>query len=172
MTQWERLQQLDTVYSQRAFDLYNRDEFPMEVRHYLAHWIEGQDWERASRDSSQAAFLFQVLLENLDNQFSRFAQERDSFLLQRNFRRYKQNFQKYQEEPYTLANIIHWFLVKEREILNDAELAQQVSTLKYHHHHHFFYQHHHQHLLIHSQCLRCRHCRFSQRQWSWRARDK
>uniref|UniRef100_A0A8C2QAT9 Signal transducer and activator of transcription n=1 Tax=Cyprinus carpio TaxID=7962 RepID=A0A8C2QAT9_CYPCA len=142
MTQWERLQQLDTVYSQRAFDLYNRDEFPMEVRHYLAHWIEGQDWERASRDSSQAAFLFQVLLENLDNQFSRFAQERDSFLLQRNFRRYKQNFQKYQEEPYTLANIIHWFLVKEREILNDAELAQQVSTLK-----------------------------FSQRQWSWRARD-
>uniref|UniRef100_A0A8C1QRL6 Signal transducer and activator of transcription n=1 Tax=Cyprinus carpio TaxID=7962 RepID=A0A8C1QRL6_CYPCA len=168
MTQWERLQQLDTVYSQRAFDLYNRDEFPMEVRHYLAHWIEGQDWERASRDSSQAAFLFQVLLENLDNQFSRFAQERDSFLLQRNFRRYKQNFQKYQEEPYTLANIIHWFLVKEREILNDAELAQQVSTLKYHHHHHFFYQHHHQHILIHSQCLRCRHCRFSQRQWSWR----
>uniref|UniRef100_A0A672K6R0 Signal transducer and activator of transcription n=1 Tax=Sinocyclocheilus grahami TaxID=75366 RepID=A0A672K6R0_SINGR len=93
MTQWERLQQLDTVYSQRAFDLYNRDEFPMEVRHYLAHWIEGQDWERASRDSSRAAFLFQVLLENLDNQFSRFAQEKDSFLLQRNFRRYKQNFQ-------------------------------------------------------------------------------
>uniref|UniRef100_A0A673MNZ0 Signal transducer and activator of transcription n=1 Tax=Sinocyclocheilus rhinocerous TaxID=307959 RepID=A0A673MNZ0_9TELE len=130
MTQWERLQQLDTVYSQRAFDLYNRDEFPMEVRHYLAHWIEGQDWERASRDSSQAAFLFQVLLENLDNQFSRFAQEKDSFLLQRNFRRYKQNFQKYQEEPYTLATIINWFLVKEREILNDAELAQQVQTLQ------------------------------------------
>uniref|UniRef100_A0A672Q4B3 Signal transducer and activator of transcription n=1 Tax=Sinocyclocheilus grahami TaxID=75366 RepID=A0A672Q4B3_SINGR len=90
---WERLQQLDTVYSQRAFDLYNGDEFPMEVRHYLAHWIEGQDWERASRDSSQAAFLFQVLLENLDNQFSRFVQEKESFLLQRNFRRYKQNFQ-------------------------------------------------------------------------------
>uniref|UniRef100_A0A8C1K4C5 Signal transducer and activator of transcription n=1 Tax=Cyprinus carpio TaxID=7962 RepID=A0A8C1K4C5_CYPCA len=130
MTQWERLQQLDTVYSQRAFDLYNGDEFPMDVRHYLAHWIEGQDWERASRDSSQAAFLFQVLLENLDNQFSRFAQERDSFLLQRNFRRYKQNFQKYQEEPYTLATIINWFLVKEKGILNDAELAQQVQTLQ------------------------------------------
>uniref|UniRef100_A0A8C2HTZ9 Signal transducer and activator of transcription n=1 Tax=Cyprinus carpio TaxID=7962 RepID=A0A8C2HTZ9_CYPCA len=111
-------------------ELINGDEFPMDVRHYLAHWIEGQDWERASRDSSQAAFLFQVLLENLDNQFSRFAQERDSFLLQRNFRRYKQNFQKYQEEPYTLATIINWFLVKEKGILNDAELAQQVQTLQ------------------------------------------
>ncbi|KAK7155493.1 hypothetical protein R3I93_010203 [Phoxinus phoxinus] len=130
MTHWEQLQQLDTVYSQRASDLYNGDEFPMEVRHFLASWIEAQDWERASRDSSQAAFLFQVLLENLDNQFSRFSQEKDSFLLQRNFRRYKQNFQKYQEEPYTLAAIINWFLVKEKEILNDAELAQQVQTLQ------------------------------------------
>lgn len=130
MTQWDQLQQLDTVYSQRAFDLYNGDEFPMEVRHYLAQWIEGQDWERASRDSSQAAFLFQVLLENLDNQFSRFSQERDCFLLQRNFRRYKQNFHKYQEEPCTLAAIINWFLLKEKEILNDAELALQVQTLQ------------------------------------------
>ncbi|XP_051567605.1 signal transducer and activator of transcription 1-alpha/beta-like isoform X1 [Myxocyprinus asiaticus] len=130
MTQWESLQRLDTVYLQKVFDLYNGDEFSMDVRHYLAHWIEGQDWERASRDSSQAVLLFQVLLENLDNQFSRFAQEKESFLLQRNFRRYKQNFQKYQEEPYTLAAIIHWFLVKEKEILNEAELAQQVKMLQ------------------------------------------
>jgi len=54
--------------------------------------------------------------------------------------------QKYQEEPYTLAAIINWFLVKEKEILNDAELAQQVSTLKCYHHHHPYYQH--QHILI------------------------
>ncbi len=36
--------------------------------------------------------LFQVLLENLDIQHSRFIQE-ESFLLQHNIRRYKQNFQ-------------------------------------------------------------------------------
>lgn len=35
--------------------------------------------------------------------------------------------QRYQEEPYNLAVIIHWFLRKEKEILNDAELAQKVS---------------------------------------------
>lgn len=130
MSQWQLLLQLDTVYQQRVFDLYNSDEFPMDVRHYLAHWIEGEDWERASRDSSLAVLLFQVLLENLDNQFSRFAQDKESFLLQRNFRRYKQNFQRYQEEPYNLAAIVHWFLTKEKEILNDAELAQKVQTLQ------------------------------------------
>ncbi|XP_056605751.1 signal transducer and activator of transcription 2 [Triplophysa dalaica] len=130
MSQWQNLRELDTVYQQRVSDLYNRDEFPMDVRHYLAHWIEGQDWERASREPSLAVLLFQVLLENLDNQFSRFAQDRESFLLQRNFRRYKQNFQMYQEEPYNLAVIIHWFLTKEKEILNDADLAQKVQTLQ------------------------------------------
>uniref|UniRef100_A0A8C1SPB5 Signal transducer and activator of transcription 2 n=1 Tax=Cyprinus carpio TaxID=7962 RepID=A0A8C1SPB5_CYPCA len=123
MTQWERLQQLDTVYSQRAFDLYNGDEFPMDVRHYLAHWIEGQDWERASRDSSQAAFLFQVLLENLDNQFSRFAQERDSFLLQRNFRRYKQNFQVSKLTQKSLKYNIYYYICKKIMFMNHAVLV-------------------------------------------------
>lgn len=61
--------------------------------------------------------------------------------------------QKYQEEPYTLAAIINWFLVKEKEILNDAELAQQVSTLMCYHHHHSYFQHHHQHILIFSLSL-------------------
>ncbi|XP_051561988.1 signal transducer and activator of transcription 1-alpha/beta-like isoform X3 [Myxocyprinus asiaticus] len=130
MTQWESLQRLDTAYLQKVFDLYNGDELSMDVRYYLAHWIEGQDWERASRDSSQAVLLYQVLLENLDNQFSRFAQERGFFLLQHNIRRHKQNFQKYQEEPCTLATIIHSYLVKEKEILNEAELAQQVKILQ------------------------------------------
>ncbi|TRZ02548.1 hypothetical protein DNTS_026593 [Danionella cerebrum] len=130
MAQWEQLQQLDAMYSQKVSDLYNNDDFPMEVRHYLASWIESQDWDRASRDPSHAALLFQVLLQNLDNQFSRFAQDRDCFLLQCHFRRYKQNFQKHQEEPLFIAEIIKWFLQKEREILNDAELAQQVQTLQ------------------------------------------
>ncbi|XP_051986305.1 signal transducer and activator of transcription 1-alpha/beta-like isoform X2 [Xyrauchen texanus] len=130
MTQWESLQQLDTAYRQKVFDLYSRDVLSMDVRYYLAHWIEDQDWERASRDSSQAVLLYQVFLENLDNQFSRFAHEREFFLLQHKFRQYKQNFQKYQEEPCILATSIHWYLVKEKEILNEAELAQQVKMLQ------------------------------------------
>lgn len=48
--------------------------------------------KRASRDHDLAMVLFQVLLENLDIQHSRFVQE-ESFLLKHNIRRYKQNFQ-------------------------------------------------------------------------------
>ncbi|MBN3307216.1 STAT1 protein, partial [Amia calva] len=119
MTQWEQLQQLDSTYLQRVDELYSREVFPMDVRHYLAHWIESQD-----------CILFQVLLENLDNQHSRFVQEGESFLLQRNFRRFKTTFQSYQEQPCYLASTIKWFLDKEREILGSAMLAEQVKMLQ------------------------------------------
>ncbi|XP_012680392.2 signal transducer and activator of transcription 2 isoform X2 [Clupea harengus] len=132
MAQWEGLQQLDPMYRQKVHELYDRDELPMDVRHYLATWIESQEWDRAARDPSLAVVLFQVLLENLDNQYSRFMQEGngESFVLQCNFRKFKQNFQRYQEEPYTLASTIQWFLTKEREILQMAELSNQVQSLQ------------------------------------------
>ncbi|KAM9483316.1 signal transducer and activator of transcription 2 isoform 2-T2 [Clarias gariepinus] len=129
MAQWERLKQLDSACLQRVDDLYHTDALPMAVREYLAHWIEDQDWEGASRDTSRAVVLFQILLENLDNQYSRFVQE-NNFLMHRNFRHFKQTFQRYQEDPCSLAETINWFLVKEREIVEAAELAQEVQMLQ------------------------------------------
>uniref|UniRef100_A0A4W5KVL4 Signal transducer and activator of transcription n=1 Tax=Hucho hucho TaxID=62062 RepID=A0A4W5KVL4_9TELE len=129
MAQWEKLRQLESVYLTQVDELYDGEAFPMDVRHYLAHWIEGQDWDRAARDHDVAMVLFQVLLENLDIQHSRFVQGGESFLLQHNIRRFKHSFQRYQEEPYNLASIIQWFLAKEKEILQNAELAEQCLFL-------------------------------------------
>ncbi|CAL8339175.1 unnamed protein product [Merluccius merluccius] len=128
MAQWESLSQLHS-YSQQLHELYDREGLPMDVRHYLAAWIEKQDWARAAQDLDFAMVLYQVLLENLDNQYSRFVQE-ESFLMQHNIRRYKQNFQRYQERPCSLASEILWFLEKEKEILQTANLAEQVQGLK------------------------------------------
>uniref|UniRef100_A0A8D0D5C1 Signal transducer and activator of transcription n=1 Tax=Sander lucioperca TaxID=283035 RepID=A0A8D0D5C1_SANLU len=124
MAQWDRLRQLPAAYTQQLHELYDRDALPMDVRHYLSAWIEKQ---RAARDHDFAMVLFQVLLENLDIQHSRFVQE-ESLLLQHNIRRYKQNFQKYLDEPCALANTILWFLGKEKEILQSADLAEQVEA--------------------------------------------
>ncbi|XP_070813978.1 signal transducer and activator of transcription 2 isoform X2 [Chaetodon trifascialis] len=128
MAQWDRLRQLPAVYGQQLHELYDRDALPMDVRHYLSVWIEKQEWHRAARDHDLAMVLFQVLLENLDIQHSRFVQE-ESFLLQHNIRRYKHSFQKYQDDPCVLASTILWFLEKEKEILQSADLAEQVQFL-------------------------------------------
>uniref|UniRef100_A0A8C6LJM3 Signal transducer and activator of transcription 2 n=1 Tax=Nothobranchius furzeri TaxID=105023 RepID=A0A8C6LJM3_NOTFU len=125
MSQWERLMLLSTGYIQQLHDLYDRDGLPMDVRHHLSAWIEKQDWARAAQDHEHAVVLFQVLLENLDIQHSRFVQE-ESFLQQHNIRRYKQNFQMYQDEPCSLAETILWFLVQEKKILSSADLDEQV----------------------------------------------
>ncbi|XP_054882733.1 signal transducer and activator of transcription 2 isoform X1 [Poeciliopsis prolifica] len=129
MAQWERLRQLSPTYWQQLHELYDRDGLPMDVRHYLSAWMEKQEWERAARDYGLAMVLYQVLLENLDIQHSRFVQE-ESFLQQHNIRRYKQSFQRYQDEPCVLASTIQWFLEKEKEILTSAELSEQVQNLQ------------------------------------------
>uniref|UniRef100_A0A2I4B9W7 Signal transducer and activator of transcription n=1 Tax=Austrofundulus limnaeus TaxID=52670 RepID=A0A2I4B9W7_AUSLI len=128
MAQWDKLRQMPVGYQQQLHELYDRDGLPMDVRHYLSAWIEKQEWKRAARDYDLAMVLFQVLLENLDIQHSRFVQE-ELFLQQHNIRRYKQNFQRYQDEPCDLAGTILWFLEKEKEILDRAELDQQVQLL-------------------------------------------
>ncbi|KAJ8358721.1 hypothetical protein SKAU_G00152460 [Synaphobranchus kaupii] len=111
-------------------EIYCQGEFPMDVRYYLAPWIESQDWLRAKHDLSVASILFQALQENLDNQHSRFVQDGESFLMQRNIRRFKQNFQRYEEQPWALANIIESCLSKEQDILRSAQLAEQVQMLQ------------------------------------------
>lgn len=44
MAQWERLCNLPPQYRQQLDELYDKDVLPMEVRHYLAGWIEKQEW--------------------------------------------------------------------------------------------------------------------------------
>ncbi|KAK2862222.1 hypothetical protein Q5P01_001755 [Channa striata] len=129
MAQWERLRQLSPAYRQQLHELYDRDALPMDVRHYLSVWIEKQEWKRAARDHDLAMVLFQVLLENLDIQHSRFVQD-ESFLMQHNIRRHKQNVQRYLDDPCALASTILWFLEKEKEILQSADLAEQVQFLQ------------------------------------------
>ncbi|KAJ8387241.1 hypothetical protein AAFF_G00158640 [Aldrovandia affinis] len=134
MAQWEKIKHLDAQHLEKVSKLYEGSpEFPMDVRQYLAQWIEGQDWLSASKDPYAASLLFQVLLENLDHQQGRFAQEQEgeSFLILHKFRGFKHNFQeKYQEEPCKLADIILWYLNEEKEILQSAQLAEQVQSLQ------------------------------------------
>ncbi|NXU02909.1 STAT1 protein, partial [Buphagus erythrorhynchus] len=91
MTQWYQLQQLDSKYLEQVHQLYD-DSFPMEIRQYLAQWLENQDWEHAANNVSFATLLFHDLLSQLDDQFSRFLIE-NNFLLQHNIRKSKRNLQ-------------------------------------------------------------------------------
>lgn len=83
--------------------------------------------ERAARDHDLAMVLFQVLLENLDIQHSRFVQE-ESFLLQHNIRRYKQNFQVCLNATFQLTNE-HLFVLnfgKADKLVNLSSVGEEL----------------------------------------------
>ncbi|XP_053327825.1 signal transducer and activator of transcription 1-alpha/beta [Spea bombifrons] len=129
MAQWYELQQIDNKFLEQVHQLYD-DSFPMEIRQYLAQWIEAKDWDHASNSASLATVLFHELLAQLDDQYSRFSSE-SNVLLQHNIRKSKRNFQEnFQEDPLKMAMIINNCLKDERKILATAKLhnTNQVGT--------------------------------------------
>ncbi|KFQ45480.1 Signal transducer and activator of transcription 1, partial [Nestor notabilis] len=127
MAQWYQLQQLDSKFLEQVHQLYD-DSFPMEIRQYLAQWLENQDWEHAASNVSFATVLFHDLLSQLDDQFSRFLIE-NNFLLQHNIRKSKRNLQdNFLEDPIQMAMIICSCLKEERKILSSAQLSNQMEV--------------------------------------------
>ncbi|XP_030064730.1 LOW QUALITY PROTEIN: signal transducer and activator of transcription 1-alpha/beta [Microcaecilia unicolor] len=124
MNQWYQLQQLDCKFLEQVHQLYD-DSFPMEIRQYLAQWLENQDWEHAATNVSFATLLFHDLLSQLDDQYSRFALE-SNFLLQHNIRKSKRNLQdNFLEDPLQMAMIINNCLKEEQKILENAQRLEQ-----------------------------------------------
>uniref|UniRef100_A0A4W3GSQ5 Signal transducer and activator of transcription n=1 Tax=Callorhinchus milii TaxID=7868 RepID=A0A4W3GSQ5_CALMI len=132
MAQWNQLQQLDTRYLEQLHQLYS-DSFPMELRQFLAAWIETQDWAYAASKESHATLVFHNLLGEIDQQYSRFLQE-SNVLYQHNLRKIKQYLQsRYLERPMEIARIIARCLWEEARLLQVAASVSQVAGQSPHH---------------------------------------
>ncbi|XP_043931132.1 signal transducer and activator of transcription 4 isoform X2 [Protopterus annectens] len=119
MSQWNQVQQLELQFLEQVDKVYD-DNFPMDVRHSLAEWIENQDWDVASHNELLAAILFQNLLVEVEKRYSQAAQEKN-FLLMHNVKRIKQHLQvKYHGNPLHMSIVISTCLKEERRILAAA----------------------------------------------------
>ncbi|XP_044522378.1 signal transducer and activator of transcription 4 [Gracilinanus agilis] len=124
MSQWNQVQQLEIKFLEQVDQFYD-DTFPMEVRHLLAQWIEGQDWEAASNNETMATILLQNLLLQLDEQLGRVAQEKNLLLIH-NLKRIRKQLQgKYHGNPMHIAVVISNCLREERRILAAASMPVQ-----------------------------------------------
>uniref|UniRef100_A0A8C2TC86 Signal transducer and activator of transcription n=1 Tax=Coturnix japonica TaxID=93934 RepID=A0A8C2TC86_COTJA len=125
MSQWSQVQQLEIKFLEQVDQFYD-DNFPMEIRHLLAQWIESQDWEAASNNEAMATILLQNLLIQVDDQLDKVSQEKNLLLIH-NLKRTRKLLQgKYQGNPMHIAVIISNCLREERRILAAASMPVQV----------------------------------------------
>uniref|UniRef100_A0A8C2TCU7 Signal transducer and activator of transcription n=1 Tax=Coturnix japonica TaxID=93934 RepID=A0A8C2TCU7_COTJA len=124
MSQWSQVQQLEIKFLEQVDQFYD-DNFPMEIRHLLAQWIESQDWEAASNNEAMATILLQNLLIQVDDQLDKVSQEKNLLLIH-NLKRTRKLLQgKYQGNPMHIAVIISNCLREERRILAAASMPVQ-----------------------------------------------
>ncbi|XP_012503376.1 PREDICTED: signal transducer and activator of transcription 4 [Propithecus coquereli] len=129
MSQWNQVQQLEIKFLEQVDQFYD-DNFPMEIRHLLAQWIENQDWEAASNNETMATILLQNLLIQLDEHLGRVSKEKNLLLIH-NLKRIRKVLQgKFHGNPMHVAVVISNCLREERRILAAANMPVQEALSK------------------------------------------
>ncbi|RXM37273.1 Signal transducer and activator of transcription 1-alpha/beta [Acipenser ruthenus] len=127
MTQWKQVQHLEIKFLEQVDHFYD-DNFPMEIRQFLADWIENQDWDTASNSESMATVLFHNLLSQLEEQCS----QEKMFLQRHNLKRIKQQTEvKYRANPLHMAGVISNCLREERRIIATSCMLEQPNVNKF-----------------------------------------
>ncbi|XP_041857342.1 signal transducer and activator of transcription 1-like [Melanotaenia boesemani] len=127
MAQWQELLRLDSVLQDRVRQLYE-GQLPREIRHWLADWIENQDWGSAAVDENKASSCFHALLGHLEELWNRSVQE-NNILQGPDFLGMKHYLvEHFQDKPVNLAILVSECLKEEKKILTSANPAEFCSN--------------------------------------------
>uniref|UniRef100_A0A8C5GU02 Signal transducer and activator of transcription n=1 Tax=Gouania willdenowi TaxID=441366 RepID=A0A8C5GU02_GOUWI len=123
MAMWIQAQQLqgDALHQMQA--LYGQ-HFPIEVRHYLAQWIENQQWDLVDMDNPAEEAKAKRLLDNLVAELQMKAQLQggeDGFLLKIKLGHYANQLKStYDRCPLELVRCIKHILHSEQRLVQEA----------------------------------------------------
>ncbi|XP_042577329.1 signal transducer and activator of transcription 5B-like [Cyprinus carpio] len=104
MAVWIQAQQLQGDALHQMQSLYGQ-HFPIEVRHYLSQWIEGQPWDGIDLENPQEEIKAKRLLDSLIQELQKKAEHQvgeDGFLLKIKL---GQNSSQLNVLPYNSLNI-------------------------------------------------------------------
>ncbi|XP_029402002.1 signal transducer and activator of transcription 5A [Mus pahari] len=123
MAGWIQAQQLQGDALRQMQVLYGQ-HFPIEVRHYLAQWIESQPWDAIDLDNPQDRGQATQLLEGLVQELQKKAEHQvgeDGFLLKIKLGHYATQLQStYDRCPMELVRCIRHILYNEQRLVREA----------------------------------------------------
>nr|XP_061838118.1 inactive phospholipase C-like protein 2 [Nerophis lumbriciformis] len=123
MAVWIQAQQLQGDALHQMQSLYGQ-HFPIEVRHYLSQWIEGQLWDNIDLENPQEEFKAKRLLEGLIQELQNKAEHQvgeDGFLLKIKLGHYASQLKStYDRCPLELVRCIKHILYTEQRLVREA----------------------------------------------------
>ncbi|CAB1312169.1 unnamed protein product, partial [Coregonus sp. 'balchen'] len=126
MAVWIQAQQLQGDALHQMQSLYGQ-HFPIEVRHYLAQWIEGQLWDSVELENPQDELKAKRLLDGLVQELQRKAEHQvgeDGFLLKIKLGHYASQLKStYDRCPLELVRCIKHILHTEQRLVQEATNA-------------------------------------------------
>ncbi|XP_048878159.1 signal transducer and activator of transcription 6 isoform X2 [Brienomyrus brachyistius] len=123
MAQWEKVKSLPP---QSLSELYPA-EFPMEVRYYLARWIEDQPWEKFNVDDpSQEPQALQIL-EQIISFLQGIAQHNVNVVERLRLQHIGTKMSEFQSQPLLLVKTVQNILRKERDLLSQMAVTSHQN---------------------------------------------
>uniref|UniRef100_A0A8C2ZSP2 Signal transducer and activator of transcription 5a n=1 Tax=Cyclopterus lumpus TaxID=8103 RepID=A0A8C2ZSP2_CYCLU len=123
MAVWIQAQQLQGDALHQMQSLYGQ-HFPIEVRHYLSQWIEGQLWDAIDLENPQEEFKAKRLLDSLIQELQNKAEHQvgeDGFLLKIKLGHYASQLKStYDRCPLELVRCIKHILYTEQRLVREA----------------------------------------------------
>ncbi|KAI5095631.1 signal transducer and activator of transcription 6, interleukin-4 induced [Silurus meridionalis] len=127
MAQWTQIsQKLPYFTNETLVDLYPTDTFPIDIRHYLASWIEEQRWEDFDVDNLEQEKQALQLLERMMELLQEVAFQNPNVLEKVKLQHICRNMGIFQSQPLGLVRTVRDILRKERHLLRQT--FQHISA--------------------------------------------
>lgn len=130
MAQWMHMSQMIQCLSDETINsLYPPSAFPIEVRHFLAEWIESQRWEELVPDNVEKEGQARALLEQIISLLQSIAHQNANVVDKMKLMQISRNMGMFQQQPLQFGMMVRDILRKERVLLSTT--AQMPQTSQY-----------------------------------------
>uniref|UniRef100_A0A3Q3VX74 STAT transcription factor protein interaction domain-containing protein n=1 Tax=Mola mola TaxID=94237 RepID=A0A3Q3VX74_MOLML len=119
MAQWIHMSQMLQCLSDDTINsLYPPNAFPIEVRHFLAEWIERQRWEELSLENREKESQARALLDQTISMLQSIGQQKASVVDRMKLMQMSRNMTAFQQQSLQFGVMVRDILRKERVLLN------------------------------------------------------
>ncbi|XP_029975048.1 signal transducer and activator of transcription 6 isoform X2 [Salarias fasciatus] len=119
MAQWLHMTRiLQCLSHETVSSLYHPNTFPIEMRHYIAAWIENQRWEDFAMEKLEQESQAQALLDQTISMLQLVAEQNDNVVDKMKLIQISRNMAIFQQQPLQFAVMVRDILRKERALIN------------------------------------------------------